>query len=350
MKKEDVNKKNEIVIRNSTAEFLIFVKQTGGDDGVEVRVQDGNVWLTQDLLAKLYDVQKADISKHLKNIFEDKELDETATVSKMETVGQEGSRTVTRNKMFYNLDGVIAVGYRVNSDRAIAFRQWATSVLKKYVVRGYVLDKKRLENGTFFGEDYFDHLLEEIREIRLSERRFWQKITDIYATAFDYNKDAKTTQDFFKKVQNKMEYAITKHTAPELIYNRADANKEHMGLTTWEQSPHGKIVKSDVTIAKNYLTQEELTSLELIVSGYLDFAEERARQHIPMDMESWAKHLDMALSLNNKNILAHAGMISRELADEKALGEFEKYRPIQDKLFESDYDQFIKQMEIAKKK
>ena len=289
----DKKKKNP-QLRNSTAEFLIFSYQTGGD-GVEVRVQDGTVWLSQKSISQLFDTSTDNISLHLKNIFAEEELAERATTEDFSVVRQEGSREVRRNVKHYNLDAIIAVGYRVNSKRATAFRQWATSVLRDFALRGYVLDRKRMENGAFLDEDYFEHLLEEIREIRLSERRFHQKITDIYATAMDYDKDSPTTREFFAKVQNKMHYAVHRHTAAELIVERADAEKERMGLTTWENAPDGKIVKRDVTVAKNYLTEAELKDLGQLVNAYLDLAERRARQRQPMVMEDWAKHLDIIL-------------------------------------------------------
>lgn len=338
------NKNNRLQIRNSTAEFLIFTKQAGGEV-IEVRLQDGTVWLTQKLIAALFDVERSVITKHLSNIFQENELQKEATCAIFAQVQTEGSRQITRNVEFYNLDAIIAVGYRVNSKRATAFRQWATTVLRDFALRGYVIDRKRMENGTFLDEDYFERLLEEIREIRLSERRFYQKITDIYATAMDYNPESPTTRKFFAKVQNKMHYAIHKHTASELIYQRADHTKENMGLTSWEKSPDGKIVKTDVSIAKNYLTESELQSLGRIVNGYLDFAEEYAKQHIPLTMEDWAKHLDLILQANSKDLLQNAGKITAELAKQHAENEFEKYRPIQDRLFESDFDRMMKMLD-----
>jgi hypothetical protein len=285
------NKNKTLQIRNSTAEFLTFSYQSKGD-GVEVRVQDGTIWLSQKNMGLLFDTSTDNIGLHLKNIYAEGELDETSTAEDFSVVQQEGSREVCRTVKHYNLDTIIAVGYRVNSKRATAFRQWATSVLRDFTLRGYIIDRKRMENGAFLDDDYFERLLEEIREIRLSERRFYQKITDIYSTAMDYNPESTTTKAFFAKVQNKMHYAVHKHTAAELIYRRADHNKENMGLTNWEKSPNGKILKTDVTIAKNYLTESELESLGRIVNGYLDFAEEYAKQHIPLTMSDWAKHLD----------------------------------------------------------
>jgi len=335
---------NTLQIRNSTAEFLIFTKQTNAED-IEVRVQNGTIWLSQRLMALLFETSIDNIGLHLKNIYAENELTEKSTTEDYSVVRQEGKREVCRNVKHYNLDAIIAVGYRVNSKRATAFRQWATSVLRDFALRGYVIDKKRMENGAFLGEDYFERLLEEIREIRLSERRFYQKITDIYATAMDYNSESPITKEFFAKVQNKMHYAIHKHTAAELIYKRADHTKENMGLTSWEKSPKGKIVKIDVLIAKNYLTKSELESLGRIVNGYLDFAEEYAKRQIPLTMEDWAKHLDLILQANGKDLLQNAGKITTALAKQHAENEFEKYRPIQDQLFESDFDKAIKQME-----
>jgi hypothetical protein len=331
-------------IRNSTAEFLIFTKQAG-ENGIEVRVQDGTIWLSQKLIATLFDCSTDNISLHLKNIYADNELDENSTTEDFSVVA---SNNKTYNIKHYNLDAIIAVGYRVNTKRATAFRQWATSVLRDYALRGYVIDRKRMENGAFLDEDYFEHLLAEIREIRLSERRFYQKITDIYATAMDYNKNAPVTKEFFAKVQNKLHYATHGHTAAELIYKRADAGKEHMGLTNWEKSPNGKIVKTDVSIAKNYLTEAELESLGRIVNAYLDLAEDRAKKHIPMTMEDWTARLDRFLEADDREILQDGGKISASIAKEFAESEFEKYRIIQDRLFESDFDKEVKKIQRKK--
>lgn len=328
------------IIRNSTAEFLIFQAETK-EQGIEVMYADETIWCTQKTMAALFDVGVPAISKHLANVFETGELKEEATISKMETVQQEGNREVKRMVVMYKLDAIIAVGYRVNSIRATQFRQWATSVLREFAIRGYVLDRKRMENGTFLGEDYFEHLLAEIREIRLSERRFYQKLTDIYATSMDYNKDAPTTRLFYKRIQNKMHYAVHQHTAAELIMERADAQKEHMGLTTWENAPDGKIVKTDVSIAKNYLNEMELEDMGHIVTAVLDFAESRAKRHIPMTMEDWAKRIDAYLSSDERPLLDHAGSVSHEDAVLHAETEFEKYRMIQDRLFQSDFDRFM---------
>lgn len=332
------------LIRNSTAEFLIFTGQSG-EQSIEARYEDETIWLSQKLMGQLFDVGINTINYHLKEIFESGEISPEATVRKFRIVQTEGSRNVARQVEFYNLDAIISVGYRVNSVRATQFRQWATGVLKEFAIKGYVLDKKRLENGSFLGEDYFERLLEEIREIRLSERRFYQKITDIYATSVDYNKDAPTTKAFFAKVQNKLHYAVHGSTAAELIMNRADSTKEHMGLTTWEKAPDGKIIKSDVSTAKNYLTKDELQSLGRIVNAYLDLAEERARRKIPMTMEDWAKRLDMFLEFDDRAVLQDSGKITAQIAKEHAESEFEKYRIIQDRLFESDFDKMLKRIE-----
>ena len=326
-------------IRNSTAEFLIFQAEDKGQ-GIEVIYKDENVWCTQKAMATLFDCSTDNVGLHLKNIYESGELKEEATTEKISVVRREGSRDVNRSIQFYNLDTIISVGYRVNSIRATQFRQWATSVLRQYAIRGYVIDRKRMENGTFLGEDYFEHLLAEIREIRLSERRFYQKLTDIYATSMDYNKDAPTTRLFFQRIQNKMHYAVHQHTAAELIVERADADKEHMGLTTWENAPHGKIVKTDVSIAKNYLKEVELEDMGHIVSAVLDFAESRAKRRIPMTMEDWAKRIDAYLSSDERPLLDSAGTVSAEQAKVYAETEFEKYRVIQDRLFRSDFDNF----------
>ena len=325
-----------IEIRNSTVEFLIFMLE-GKEDGIQVMYKGETIWATQKAMAQLFDVGVPAISKHLKNIFESGELVENSVISKMETTASDGKNY---NTTYYNLDAIISVGYRVNSVRATQFRQWCTFVLRQFAIRGYVLDHKRMENGAFLGVDYFEHLLAEIREIRLSERRFYQKLTDIYATAIDYNKDALTTRLFFKKVQNKMHYAVHGHTAAELIVERADANKEHMGLTTWENAPNGKIVKTDVSVAKNYLREKELEEMGRIVNASLDMAESMAKRHIPMTMEDWAKRIDKFINLFESSILQDSGKVSAEYAKEFAESEFEKYRIIQDRLFQSDFDRF----------
>ncbi len=326
-----------LTIRNSTVEFLIFTQQAA-QNSITVRYEEGTIWLTQKLLAELFSVDKRTISEHLQNIFLSDELIEQAVVRKFRTTASDGKKYQTK---YYNLDAIISVGYRVNSVRATQFRQWATQVLREFAVTGYVLDKKRLENGVFLGEDYYERLLGEIREIRLSERRFYQKVTDIYATSIDYNKDAPTTREFFSKVQNKLHFAIHGYTAAELIYERANNTKTHMGLRSWENAPAGKILKTDVVVAKNYLTAEELQALGRIVNAYLDLAEDRARRKIPMTMEDWAKRLDQFLELAERDILKNAGRISAEVAREHAESEFEKYRIVQDKLFESDFDRMV---------
>lgn len=330
----------DIVVRNSTIDFLIFTKDSG--ENIEAKFFDENVWLTQKLIANLFDVEIPTINEHLKNIFESGELNKESTVRNFLTVQNEGNREVKRKIDFYNLDAIISVGYRVNSKRATDFRIWATRVLKQFAIKGYVLDRKRLENGSFLNKNYFDELLEEIREIRLSERNFYQKITDIYSTSIDYDKEAKMAREFFAKVQNKLHYATHGHTAPELIAERANSKKQNMGLTSWKNSPKGKIIKTDVLIAKNYLSKPELSSLGRIVSAYLDLAEERAKRQIPMTMEDWAKRLDKFLEFDERKVLTNAGEINAKKAKEIAEKEFEKYRLIQDKLFESDFDKLVK--------
>lgn len=330
-----------LTIRNSTAEFLIFTNQAG-EDGIEVRYQDETIWLTQKLMAELFSVDRSVITKHLQNIFNDNELDQGSVCAKLAHTAADGK---TYNTRFYNLDAIISVGYRVNSKRATQFRQWATHILREFAIKGYVLDKQRLEHGAFFGEEYFERLLEEIREIRLSERRFYQKITDIYSTSMDYNRDAPTTREFFARVQNKLHYAIHGHTAAELIRQRADRKKKNMGLTSWENSPDGKILKSDVSVAKNYLSKEELESLGRIVNAYIDLAEDRARRKIPMTMEDWTQRLDIFLAAFDRQILQDSGRVSTEIAKAHAESEFEKYRVVQDRLFESDFDRETKMLE-----
>ena len=336
---EVVMSKNKL-IRNSTAEFLIFTAQDG-KNSIEARYEDETIWLTQKLMGELFEVGTNTINYHLKEIFKSSEIDENRTIRKFRIVQTEGKRQVERGVDFYNLDAIISVGYRVNSVRATQFRQWATKVLKEFAIKGFVLDKKRLENGSYLNENYFEELLSEIREIRLSERKFYQKITDIFTTSLDYNRDAKTTREFFAKVQNKLHYGIHGHTAAELIYKRADSTKDKMGLTSWKNSPDGKILKTDVTIAKNYLTKDELESLGRIVNAYLDLAEERAKRKIPMTMEDWAKRLDLFLEYDDREVLKDAGKISAEIAKDRAESEFEKYRIVQDRLFQSDFDKLI---------
>ena len=326
-------------IRNSTAEFLIF-QLDSKEDGVQVLYKDETIWATQKAIATLFDVGVPAVSKHLNNIYNEGELFRGTTVSKMEIVQAEGAREIRRLTDFYNLDAIISVGYRVNSLRATQFRQWCTYVLRQFAIRGYVIDKKRMENGVFLGVDYFEHLLAEIREIRLSERRFYQKLTDIYSTAIDYNMNAPTTKQFFQKVQNKMHYAVHGYTAAEIIVRRADAEKEHMGLTTWMNAPNGKIVKPDVSIAKNYLNETELKDMGRLVNAVLDMAERMAERHIPMTMEDWAKRIDIILEAGGDSVLTDAGKITAEFAKSFAESEFEKYRMVQDKLFRSDFDKF----------
>ncbi len=331
-----------LTIRNSTAEFLIFQAQDKSQ-GVEVVYHDETIWATQKAMSVLFDCTTDNIGLHLKNIFASGELKKESVTEKISATASDGKNYQTQ---FYNLDAIISVGYRVNSIRATQFRQWCTNVLRQFAIRGYVIDKQRMENGTFLNVDYFEHLLEEIREIRMSERRFYQKITDIYATSIDYNPDAPTTRIFFKKVQNKMHYAVHGHTAAELIVERANAEKEHMGLTTWAKSPRGKILKSDVSIAKNYLKKNELESMGRIVSAFLDLAEDRAKRHIPMTMEDWATRIDKFLEGDDRPVLDDAGRVSAEYAKEFAETEFEKYRVIQDRLFQSDFDRLMNEDDL----
>lgn len=329
-----------LTIRNSTAEFLIFQLENR-EDGVQLLYSDETLWLTQEAISLLFDKSRSTIAEHLQNVFASGELAEDSVCRKFRQTAADGKNYQVK---YYNLDAVISVGYRVNSVRATQFRQWCTNVLRQFAIRGYVIDKQRMENGTFLNVDYFEHLLEEIREIRLSERRFYQKITDIYATSIDYNPDAPTTRIFFKKVQNKMHYAVHGHTAAELIVERANAEKEHMGLTT--KSPRGKILKSDVSIAKNYLKENELESMGRIVSAFLDLAEDRAKRHIPMTMEDWATRIDKFLEGDDRPVLDDAGRVSAEYAKEFAETEFEKYRVIQDRLFQSDFDRLMNEDDL----
>ncbi len=330
-------KDKKIQIRNSTSDFLVFTMQSN-EDGIDVRVRNENVWLTQKAMAKLFDCSTDNIGLHLKNIFKENELDENSVTEKSSATADDGK---TYKMKFYNLDAIISVGYRINSVRATQFRQWATNVLKTFTVQGYVLDKKRLENGQIFDEEYFEHLLDEIREIRVSERKFYQKITDIYATAIDYFPNSVTSREFFATVQNKLHYAVHKNTAAELIVERVDHKKDNMGLTTWKNAPNGKIVKADVSIAKNYLSIEESKDLNQFVTMYLDYAERQARRKMPMTMEDWAKRLDVFLQYNDEEILQDKGKVTAEIAKSFAESEFEKYRVIQDKNFKSDFDKLI---------
>lgn len=329
---------NTKYIRHSTAEFLVFTQQSS-DKTIEVRYEDDQIWLTQKRMAELFDVNVRTISEHLQNIFTNDELDKNSVIRNFRITASDGKSYNTKH---YNLDAVISVGYRINSKKATQFRQWATQILRDFSLKGYVIDKARMENGTFLGEDYFEQLLEEIREIRLSERRFYQKITDIYATSLDYNPNAPTTKQFFATVQNKLHYAIHQHTAAELIYARANSQKPNMGLTSWAKAPHGKILKSDVSVAKNYLTEPELQSLGRIVSAYLDLAEERAKRKIPMTMADWAKRLDQFLDFDDRPLLETSGQISYKMAQQYAESEYEKFRIEQDRQFESDFDRLLK--------
>jgi len=334
-------------IRSSAAEYLTYIAATGDNpQSVEMRYEDENIWLTQKMLATLYDVETPTINEHIAKIFSDHELEPEATIRNFRIVQTEGTRQVSREVKHYNLQMIIAVGFKINSDRAVQFRKWVNKIAKDYTIQGWVMDDERLKNGgSALTEKYYEKLLEKIREIRLSERRFYQKVTDIYATALDYDKNAKTTREFFAKVQNKMHFAVHGQTAAEMIYSRADAKKEHMGLTTWDDAPDGKIQRYDVSVAKNYLLRDELSSLERIVSAYLDLAEDRARRRIPMTMEDWAKRLDIFLQADDREVLKDAGRISAQIAKEHAESEFEKYRIIQDKLFESDFDKEMKLLE-----
>ena len=332
--------KKKLQIRNSTAEFLKFTSQAS-KDGIEVRFENETIWLSQKLMAVLFDCSTDNISLHLKNIFKSGELNESSVTEDFSVTATDGKKYKTKH---YNLDAVISVGYRVNSQRATQFRQWATSILRDFAIRGYVLDKERLKNGTFLNQEYFDHLLAEIREIRASERRFYQKITDIYSTAIDYNPDTEITQTFFATVQNKLHFAIHGHTAAEVIMKRANSEKDNMGLTTWKNAPKGKIIKTDVSIAKNYLTEKELKQLDRFVTMYLDYAETQAEQNIPMTMDDWAKRLNAFLQFNQKDILTNAGKVTQAIAKAFAESEFEKYRIIQDRLFESDFDKDVKRI------
>ena len=344
-------KNDEITIRSSAAEYLTYVASIGDQaDSIEMRYEDENIWLTQKMMAALYDVDVRTINEHIKKIYSDSELEEDSTIRNFRIVQTEGSRRVSRDTKHYNLQAIIAVGFKVNNERAVRFRKWAGQIVKDYTIQGWSMDVERLKKGTLFTDEYFDRQLEYIREIRLSERKFYQKVTDLYATAFDYDKNAKTTRLFFKTVQNKMHYAAHRHTAAELIAERADAEKEHMGLTSWENAPDGRIIKSDVSVATNYLTAKELSFLERIVSLYLDYAELQAERHIPMSMEDWAKRIDGFLEFNGTEILKGAGKISAEQAKLHAETEFEKYRIIQDKLFVSDFDKYLLELEENAKK
>ena len=331
----------ELLIRSSASEFLTFTAEAGADS-IEVLYAQKNVWATQEMIAALYGIDRSGVTKHLANIFKDGELDENAVCAKFARTAADGK---TYHPKFYSLEAIIAVGFRTDSERAVQFRRWANRVLKLFTVRGYVLDRERMENGAFLGEDYFEHLLEEIREIRASERKFYQKITDIYATAMDYDVGAPTTKTFFATVQNKLHFAIHGHTAAEVIVERADAKKDHMGLTTWRKAPKGKIMKSDVSVAKNYLTLPELDELNRIVTLYLEYAELQARRHIPMTMEDWATRLNAFLQFNEREILDNPGKVSAEVAKSFAESEYEKYRITQDRLYKSDFDKLVEDID-----
>ena len=338
-----MKKNKEITIRSSAAEYLTYVAATGSnDESIEMRYENENIWLTQKMMATLYDVGLPTINEHIKKIYEDSELQEESTIRKFRIVQNEGNRQVNREINHYNLQMIISVGFKVNNERAVQFRKWANAIVKDYTIQGWVMDDERLKNGgSVLTEKYFEHLLERIREIRLSERKFYQKITDIYATALDYDKSSKTTKQFFANVQNKLHWAIHHHTAAELIMERANSEKPHMGLTSWENYPDGKIQKYDVSIAKNYLAEDELQGLRRIVSMYLDYAEHQASRHIPMTMEDWADRLNRFLEFNEHEILTDSGRVTHEIAKAFAESEFEKYRIIQDRLYESDFDKFV---------
>ena len=329
-------------IHSSAAEYLTFAAASGGSDArFALRYEDENIWLTQKMMAALYEVGVPTINEHIKKIYADGELTEEATIRKFRIVQTEGTRQVERAVVHYNLQLIIAVGFKVNNQRAVQFRKWAGQIVKDHTIQGWTMDVERLKKGHMFTDEYFERQLQLIREIRLSERKFYQKITDLYATAFDYDKDAETTRLFFRTVQNKMHFAVHRHTAAELIAERADATKEHMGLMTWENAPDGKILKADVTVAKNYLSEEEMDYMERIVSLYLDYAELQAKRKIPMSMEDWAKRLDGFLEFNGNEILTGPGKVSAEEAKLHAETEYEKYRILQDRLYESDFDRFL---------
>ena len=339
-------KKDEITIRSSAAEYLTYVASVGDQqDSIEMRYEDENIWLTQKMMATLYDVGLPTINEHIKKIYADSELEESATIRNFRIVQTEGSRQVTRNTKHYNLQMIIAVGFKVNSERAVQFRKWVNQIAKDYTIKGWVMDDERLKRGTYLTEKYFDEQLERIREIRASERKFYQKITDLYATAIDYDKNSATTRRFYATIQNKMHYAVHGHTAAELIVERADHTKEHMGLTTWADAPEGKIMKSDVAVAKNYLSQDEMKQLNRMVTAYLDFAENMTLRHIPLTMQDWESRLNRFIEMCDYGILQDAGKVSAEIAKLHAETEFEKYRIIQDRLFMSDFDKYMLELE-----
>ena len=345
------NKKDEITIRSSAAEYLTYVASVGDQqDSIEMRYEDENIWLTQKMMATLYDVSVAAINQHIKKVYDDSELEPGSTIKKYLIVQNEGARQVQRETNHYNLQMIIAVGFKVNNERAVQFRKWANSIVKEYTIKGWVMDDERLKRGTYLTEKYFDEQLERIREIRASERKFYQKITDLYATAIDYDKNAAATRRFYATVQNKMHYAVHGHTAAELIVERADHTKEHMGLTTWTDAPDGKIKKSDVTAAKNYLSQDEMKQLNRMVTAYLDFAENMTLRHIPLTMQDWEKRLNSFIEMFDYGILQDAGRVTAEIARLHAETEFEKYRVIQDRLFMSDFDKYMLELEGKAKK
>ena len=344
-------KKDEITIRSSAAEYLTYVASVGDQqDSIEMRYEDENIWLTQKMMATLYDVGLPTINEHIKRIYADSELEEAATIRNFRIVQTEGSRQVTRDTKHYSLQMIIAVGFKVNSERAVQFRKWVNQIAKDYTIKGWGMDDERLKRGTYLTEKYFDEQLERIREIRASERKFYQKITDLYATAVDYDKNSATTRRFYATVQNKMHYAVHGHTAAELIVERADHTKEHMGLTTWADAPDGKIKKSDVTVAKNYLSQDEMKQLNRMVTAYLDFAENMTLRHIPLTMQDWEKRLNSFIEMFDYGILQDAGKVSAAIAKLHAETEFEKYRVIQDRLFMSDFDKYLLELEENTKK
>lgn len=336
-------KNNEITIRSSAAEYLTYVAATGDDpQSFEMHYEDENIWLTQKMLATLYNVEVHTINEHISKIYTDSELVQEATIRNFRIVQTEGLRQVTREIKHYNLQMIIAVGFKVNNERAVQFRKWANQIVKDYTIKGFAMDDERLKNGgSILTEQYFEEQLQRIREIRLSERKFYQKITDIYATAIDYDVNASATKRFFATVQNKLHWAIHGQTASEVIYTRADAEKEHMGLTTWKDAPHGKIQKYDVSVAKNYLSEFEMEQLQRLVSAYLDIAEDMALRHIPMTMQDWETRLNRFIQATDRNVLMDAGKVTAEIAKAHAESEFEKYRIIQDRLFQSDFDKLI---------
>lgn len=338
-----MKKKHEITIRSSAAEYLTYIAATGDNpQSFEMRYEDENIWVTQKMMAELYNVNIRTINEHIKKVYSDNELDENSTIRNFRIVQAEGSRKVTREVMHYNLQMIIAVGFKVNNERAIQFRKWSNQIVKDYTIKGFAMDDERLKNGgSILNEQYFEEQLQRVREIRLSERKFYQKITDIYATAIDYDVNSNATKRFFATVQNKLHWAIHGQTASEIIYTRADAEKKHMGLTSWKDAPNGKIQKFDVSVAKNYLTEFEMSQLQRLVSAYLDIAEDMALRHIPMTMQDWETRLNRFIEATDREVLKDAGKVTAEIAKVHAESEFEKYRIIQDRLFESDFDRLM---------